>query len=89
MEIWERFPKFILGFVAASLLFSMLYTLLDDGPQIVDAVIKGSTKTLRGWLFCLAFVCIGLETNFRELAKYFKGASRSYCMSLGNRSTCV
>ncbi len=73
MEIWRRFPKFILGFVAASVVFSMLYTTMIDGPHIVDAAIKGSTKTLRGWLFCLAFVSIGLETNVRELAKYFKG----------------
>lgn len=73
MEIWRRFPKFILGFVAASIAFSVLYTTLVNGPQIVDAVIKGSTKTFRGWFFCLAFVSIGLETNFRELAKYFKG----------------
>jgi len=27
----------------------------------------------RGWLFCLAFVSIGLATDFRQLAKYFKG----------------
>jgi uncharacterized membrane protein YadS len=73
MEIWRRFPKFILGFVATSVAFSVLYVTLTDGPQIVDAVIKGSTKTFRGWFFCLAFVSIGLETNFRELAKYFKG----------------
>jgi uncharacterized membrane protein YadS len=73
MEIWRRFPKFILGFVAASVVFSVLYATLANGPQIVDAVIKGSTKTFRGWFFCLAFVSIGLETNYRALAKYFKG----------------
>jgi hypothetical protein len=28
---------------------------------------------LRNWFFCLAFVSIGLETNFRELAGYMKG----------------
>jgi len=39
----------------------------------VDATIKGSTKALRGWFFCLAFVSIGLETNFRELGKYLHG----------------
>ncbi len=73
MEIWRRFPKFILGFVAASVVFSVLYATLANGPQIIDAVIKGSTKTFRGWFFCLAFVSIGLETNYRALAKYFKG----------------
>ena len=72
-EIWKRFPKFILGFIAASILFSGIYGALDSGPAIVDAVIQGSTKTLRDWFFCLAFVSIGLETNFKELAKFFKG----------------
>jgi len=73
LEIWRRFPKFILGFVAASVAFSVLYVTLADGPHIINAVIKGSTKTFRGWFFCLAFVSIGLETNYRALAKYFKG----------------
>lgn len=72
-EIWVRFPKFVLGFIAASILFSVLYSNLDRGPEIIDAMIGGSTKTIRGWLFCLAFVSIGLQTNFRELAPYLKG----------------
>lgn len=72
-EIWRRFPRFILGFVAASLVFSILYGTLPAGPQLIDAMIDGSTGTLRGWLFCLAFVSIGLETNFRELAPYLRG----------------
>jgi len=36
-------------------------------------MIGGSTKTLRGWFFCLAFVSIGLETNFRQLLPQLKG----------------
>ena len=73
MEIWRRFPKFVIGFVIASVAFSILHGTLADGPAIVDGVIKGSTKTWRGWFFCLAFVSIGLETKFRELAPYLKG----------------
>ena len=73
MEIWRRFPKFVIGFVVASIVFSVLYSVLPDGPEVVTAMIKGSTKTLRGWFFCLAFVCIGLATNIRELAPYFRG----------------
>jgi uncharacterized membrane protein YadS len=71
-EIWRRFPKFVLGFVLASIVFSFLHGTLAGGPELVDAMIDGSTATLRGWLFCLAFVCIGLETNFRELAPYLR-----------------
>ena len=72
-EIWIRFPKFILGFVAVSILFSILHASLPTGPSFVAEVIKGSTKVFRGWLFCLAFVAIGLETRIGELAKYLKG----------------
>jgi uncharacterized membrane protein YadS len=73
IEIWHRFPKFILGFIAASLVFSFLHATLENGPALVEAVIQGSTKTLRGWFFCLAFVSIGLESNFRQLARHLQG----------------
>ena len=59
--IWERFPKFVLGFLATSLVFSFMLT---DG--LVDAT-GGLLKGLRTWLFALAFVCIGLETRLRDL----------------------
>jgi uncharacterized membrane protein YadS len=71
-EVWRRFPRFILGFVAASVVFSAIASQLRGGPEIVDAMTTGSTVPLRGWLFCLAFVSIGLETNFRELFPYLK-----------------
>ena len=76
MEIWHRFPKFVIGFILASIVFTMIYEAMgaDAGAVMIDeGVIRGLTKTLRGWFFCLAFVSIGLATNFRELAKYFKG----------------
>jgi len=72
-EIWKRFPRFVLGFILVSIIFSILHGTMSGGPEMVDSMIKGSTKTLRGWLFCLAFVSIGLETKFSELAPYFKG----------------
>jgi uncharacterized membrane protein YadS len=75
-EIWRRFPKFVLGFLGVSLAFSLLYAALgsDVGYTLIDhGVIGGWTKHLRGWLFCLAFASIGLETNFRELRRYFHG----------------
>ncbi len=72
-EIWYRFPKFVIGFIFASVVFSILHATLVGGPEIVGAMISGSTKTLRGWFFCLAFVSIGLETNFRQLMPYLRG----------------
>lgn len=75
-EIWKRFPKFILGFLGASILFSVLYAALSptNAFAFVDhGVIRGFTKDLRGWLFCLAFVSIGLSVNFKELKHQFSG----------------
>jgi uncharacterized membrane protein YadS len=59
--IWERFPKFVLGFLAASLVFSFV---LD--PATVSAT-KGTLAALRTAFFALAFVCIGLETKVTDL----------------------
>ena len=60
--IWERFPKFVLGFLIASALFSFfLPTGMVDGTKSV-------LGELRTWWFALAFVCIGLETRFVDLA---------------------
>ena len=60
--IWERFPKFVLGFLVASALFSFfLPTGMVDGTKSV-------LGELRTWWFALAFVCIGLETRFVDRA---------------------
>ena len=75
-EIWRRFPKFVLGFLAASIVFSVIYEMLgsDLGETLItNGVIKGWTRTLRGWFFCLAFVSIGLATDFRSLRSYLAG----------------
>jgi uncharacterized integral membrane protein (TIGR00698 family) len=73
MEIWYRFPKFIVGFVAASLIFSFVLVPLMGMSVVEKSIIGAATKTIRGWLFCLAFVSIGLESNFRELADQLTG----------------
>lgn len=61
--IWERFPKFILGFLAASLLFSFVLS-----ADTVSAV-KDGLKSLQGLWFALAFTSIGLETRFADLVR--------------------
>ncbi len=63
MEIWHRFPKFVLGFLVVSLVFSFIV------PAEAVTATKGMLGGLRTWWFALAFTCIGLETNFGDLAK--------------------
>jgi len=75
-EVWRRFPKFILGFIGASILFSILYEMIGNAEAytlIDQGVIYGFTKNVRGWFFCLAFVSIGLSTRFIDFKPYFKG----------------
>lgn len=72
-EIWRRFPKFVLGFVAASLLFTLFSNVLDGGDEWVKTNVKQVTKGIRGWFFCLAFVSIGLDSRIRELKKQLHG----------------
>jgi uncharacterized membrane protein YadS len=67
-EAWRRFPRFILGFLAASLVCSALHGLGPAEALWVEGATSGFTAKLRGWLFCAGFVCMGLQTNFRQLA---------------------
>lgn len=75
-EIWNRFPKFVLGFLAASILASLVSGSLGSdlsNAMVGEGLVRGIASPLRSWCFCLAFTSIGLSTNFRELAHYFKG----------------
>ena len=48
--------------------------MVRKGSRAVEKDVIGAiTKTCRGWLFCLAFVAIGLESNFRQLAHQMTG----------------
>jgi len=74
-EIIKHFPKFIIGFIAVSVIFSILYQILGDakGYALIDQGVIGSfSKNIRGWCFCLAFVSIGLSINFKSLKDYLK-----------------
>jgi len=79
--LWERFPKFVLGFLAASLVFSFLVE-----PQVAKAVDK-PLKGLRELWFAAAFVCIGLETRFGELLEL--GGGRPALAFLGGQAVNV
>ncbi len=59
--IWKRFPKFVLGFILASLLFT--FGVIQGGD------VSGAIKGMKDWAFCLAFVCMGLELSVGEMKK--------------------
>jgi len=61
--VWEIFPKFVLGFIAASLIFSFLI------PTGTIKQASGFLNSLRTLWFALAFVSIGLEARFTDLIK--------------------
>ncbi|WP_051691754.1 YeiH family protein [Pedobacter borealis] len=61
--VWERFPKFVLGFVAASLVFSFL--LSPTTAKSVGPTLNG----LRTVWFAIAFISIGMEAKFSSLVK--------------------
>ncbi len=58
--LWTRFPKFILGFVAASAAATLFINGAID-PTAAEATVRLAGNDLRIWFFTLAFVSIGLE----------------------------
>jgi uncharacterized membrane protein YadS len=67
-EIWWRFPKFVLGFLIASALVTLLsagYS-FDEYKKIVEPNLVAPLKDLRSWFFIFCFFSIGLTTRFRE-----------------------
>ena len=66
--IWERFPKFILGFLVASVLVSLFTLNLDStSNQQFSKEALGLIKTLRNWIFTWTFLSIGLNTQFKKI----------------------
>lgn len=72
-EVWIRFPKFVIGFLAVSLIASIVDAQSAAGSLMVKQSIDLITKELRNWLFALAFVCIGLEMQVATLGPAMRG----------------
>jgi uncharacterized membrane protein YadS len=66
-EIWERFPKFILGFVLTFVvgLYLALGTPADVAAKVPAAI--GEANTFRVIFFILTFFSIGVLSNFKKL----------------------
>ena len=66
--VWEKFPKFILGFVIASAVFSVLQAedmlTLNEKGKIMETSLA---KTFSTFFFSLSFVCIGMDTRLKDI----------------------
>lgn len=70
-EIWTRFPKFVIGFFVASLVASFVIQPIFGSDQV--GAVNKVLDQYKNWCFVLAFVSIGLDTNFREIGKQLQG----------------
>ena len=80
-EIWTRFPKFIIGFFVASLAASFVVLPLCGADQV--KAVNGVLDQYKNWCFVLAFVSIGLDTNFRDIARQMKGGKPLWLYIVG------
>jgi uncharacterized integral membrane protein (TIGR00698 family) len=58
--LWQKFPKFVLGFLLISVLATYQFFTKDQITALAN---------LSRWAFLLTFAGVGLRTNFREMRK--------------------
>lgn len=65
--IWQRFPKFVLGFIVASLLFT--FGLIPAAATAKGAALNAGNAiaAIKDWMFCLAFVSMGLDLSVKDI----------------------
>jgi len=82
-EIWRRFPKFVIGFLVASVIVSLAAKGLsyDAYKKTLTPELVAPLQGLRNWAFIFCFLSIGLTTRLRELAT--AGARPFYAFTAG------
>jgi uncharacterized membrane protein YadS len=66
-EIWERFPKFVIGYVVTFVII-LAVALTASAPVVAKVkAAMGEANTFRGIFFVLTFFTIGVMSNFRKL----------------------
>jgi uncharacterized membrane protein YadS len=83
-EVWWRFPKFVIGFFAASLLMSAFTSSFSaaDFNSTVRPNVLAPLVSLRTWTFIFCFLSIGLTTRFRDLHVVGWGAFWSFTIGV-------
>jgi uncharacterized integral membrane protein (TIGR00698 family) len=82
-EIWHRFPKFVIGFLVASAIVTLVsqgYDYAAYKKEVLPALVA-PLQAFRTWSFTFAFLAIGLTTRFREFAAF--GAKPFYAFAIG------
>jgi uncharacterized membrane protein YadS len=82
-EIWKRFPKFVLGFLIASAIVTIVshgYSYADY-KKVLQPSLVAPLQALRTWAFTFAFLAIGLTTRFREFVSV--GSKPFYAFTTG------
>ena len=82
-EIWNRFPKFVLGFLVASAVVTLVARGFDYAAykkEVLPALVA-PLQAFRTWAFTFAFLSIGLTTRIREFASV--GARPFYAFTIG------
>jgi uncharacterized integral membrane protein (TIGR00698 family) len=85
-QFWERFPKFVLGFIAASIIGTLYLQWASDGKTTIANV-----NDLRTWFLIFAFVAIGLgfslkglrEAGWRPIAVFASATVVNIVVALG------
>uniref|UniRef100_A0A7S4WF35 Sulfate exporter family transporter n=1 Tax=Ditylum brightwellii TaxID=49249 RepID=A0A7S4WF35_9STRA len=72
MFLWDKFPKFVLGYLLCSTVLSVLLPFIE-GTAEADA-LQRAIITMNTWWFALGFVGVGMGTNIKEL---WHGARKS------------
>jgi uncharacterized membrane protein YadS len=69
-EIWRRFPKFVIGFLVASIFITLVAQSVGHAQfgKAATADLVTPVKNLRTWAFAFGFLSIGLTTRLRDLA---------------------
>lgn len=88
--LWYRFPKFVLGYIATSIILSLIalsYHSVAEGAKAVAPVISFGTEPLRTAFFTFTFFAIGLGTQFARfkeinLRKQVFAYSISLCFAI-------
>jgi uncharacterized membrane protein YadS len=81
--VWRRFPKFVLGFLVASLIITLVARGYNyaDYKKLLQPSLVTPLQSLRTWAFTFTFLSIGLTTRVREFAAV--GAKPFYAFTAG------